>query len=432
MELFIALAVAIGLAILPFVILAGLVSLALLIWSWGRIGRYFVNFGRWLGDWRNFLPLSILGTIYILMLLLLMTTLMPQQKIVWLILLILHLIVTVVCINFAIIDWAIRLCRWFWPRYRRIVWSAVVSLWSVAPMQKPPKTGAKPPKKRSGIGSFWDLLLGKPTKATKAKNEPAEPQAESSVRPTGKSAKTSWFSRFWALMMGKPAKPAMSKSNPKPVTVQTTEQSLGPSKSMASNTKTASATRVAEPSPTPRANKKAAKGSWFSRFWVLMMGKPAKPRLQPAKVEPTEQFAAASATRSGISDPAATAMPVASTTAQVDKKTPSKTPLFSKFRALIIGRRARPAKPKARTTKAGQWSASSGEAKPTADVAASPPISGTGKKQETAKKGLFGRIWEKIVRGFTFVVGLIFLGVVWIVQKLREAVEWIRMKLNLD
>jgi hypothetical protein len=37
-----------------------------------------------------------------------------------------------------------------------------------------------------------------------------------------------------------------------------------------------------------------------------------------------------------------------------------------------------------------------------------------------------------MVRGVTFVAGLLFLGVMWVAQKLREGVELIRERLNLD
>src|SRR5512137_1325103 len=99
----------VALLVAPFAILAGMASLALLIWSWGRIGRYFVNFGQWVGDWRAFIPLTIIGTAYLL-LIVLINYLLPQLRILWIILLVLHLVVTAVCLLFAMIAWTVWFC----------------------------------------------------------------------------------------------------------------------------------------------------------------------------------------------------------------------------------------------------------------------------------------------------------------------------------
>ncbi len=173
------------------------------------------------------------------------------------------------------------------------------------PADDGPLVGAERHKKRSMLGTFWAIMLGKPAEPTK----PVESGTEPSARPVeNKSrAKRSWFGSFWALMLGRPSKPAKPKSKPKPVTVRTTEQKSGPSETAAATAKTGATTSVTE----------------------------------------------------------------TSTVSEVGKKK---------------------------------------------------------KKEKPKRKG----IWASTVGSIMFVVGLLFLGVVWVVQKVREGIEWIRVKLNLD
>ncbi len=161
-----------GLAILPFALLAATAALALLIWSWKRIGPYCVNFARWAGDWRNFTPLSVLGTLMLLALVV-FVYIVPQLRILWIILLVVHGIVTMVCLTFAIIAWMLWFYRWFWPRYRSFFWRGLA--WFIreprSPGARTRSRGYTPPASRAGrqessgarswLGEFWALMIGK-------------------------------------------------------------------------------------------------------------------------------------------------------------------------------------------------------------------------------------------------------------------------------
>ncbi len=413
MDLMGTIAIVMLVAMIPLALFVGIIALALLIWCWARVGRYFINLARWIGHWQNFVPMTILGTIYVLILVVLWQFLLPQLGIVWIVLLLLQVVITIVCFIFAAIAWVFWFHEWFWPKYRRWLWGVIFHLFQQpqtrARRVRPPGPGTgRPtepphgtqpavrqplPQKRSMLSSFWDVMLGKPqprrrparpagAQTTEQTLGPsgamaATPAAESGIprvpsraRPDSKQkpVKRSWFSTFWALMLGKP----QPKRRPaRPTGVQTTEQSLGPSGAMGATpvAESGSPERVASKA-RPDSRQKPVKRSWFSTFWALMLGKPSKPVAR--KIQPEETKARDRSDRVGR-------------TASVEAKTGAAT----------------------QVTK--------------------PP---TGEKP--AKRGFFAGTWNSFVRGVTFVVGLIILGVLWVVQKVREGIEWIRVRFNLD
>jgi biotin carboxyl carrier protein len=107
----------------------------------------------------------------------------------------------------------------------------------------------------------------------------------------------------------------------------------------------------------------------------------------------------------------------------------------------MLGKPSKPVKRKRRPQEAGTDAQASNPgqttAAATANTGATAHVAETKMKPDQAKKekatgGFFSRMWSGMVRGVTLVVGLIVLAVVWVGQKVREGIEWIRVRLNLD
>jgi hypothetical protein len=199
--------VLLALVLLPVVLFFGLVGLALFVWSWRRIGPYFVNLGRWIADWRNLIPLGCLGALAILGIVLFTMILPPELSLLRVILLVMVVLVGFVLAIFAFIVWTVRLAAWFWPRFRRAFWGYLERLWNGI------STEGRAKARRPGKGQ------PPPTKVA-----PGEPTTDAGpaligARPAPRGAppaRRSWLdlSWLWASVWGRPQRAA---KKPKPV-----------------------------------------------------------------------------------------------------------------------------------------------------------------------------------------------------------------------
>jgi hypothetical protein len=213
-------------AIVPLAVFLGLVCLGILIWSWKRIGPYFVSFGRWVADWRNFIPLGCLGILAIISIVLFAAVLPEELSLLRVLLLGLVGVVGFFFAVFAILLWTVRLVAWLWPRFRREFWLNLQRLWDFVwkgvsgerragtrrqrgepppPLRRAATTRAQtdvaaapssgdrptvlatPPPRQSrfGVSGLWAAIWGRPQQpVTRAKALPkdAEGEAQAAAR----------------------------------------------------------------------------------------------------------------------------------------------------------------------------------------------------------------------------------------------------------
>ena len=273
MDIFVLIVLAAVAVILPIALFMAVIAVAVLIWIWRRIGPYFVNLGRWSGDWRNFIPLSCAGLVGVIVLIVLAAVLPAILRYIILGFLILGAIVFII---FATIVWTVRFLRWFWPRYRVRFWNAMQWLWDLLwkgipgqmekrmpggspPARRPPPKQPLPPKPQSTIAGgspppgarqppvkrswldfewLWRLIWGSPQpgqrKAGQTKASTGQPSQPAAVRSVGVAEKAagrpkaglrplSWrlgllVGEMRAKVLGQPAKKAKAASAAKPGT----------------------------------------------------------------------------------------------------------------------------------------------------------------------------------------------------------------------
>lgn len=282
--------------VLPLLVFMSLICIGIIIWSWKRVGPYFVSFGRWVSDWRNVVPLGCLGVLAIVLTILVAMLLPAELSFVRYVLLGAVLLVVFIVAIVALGVWVVRLASWFWNGYRRGFWDMFErlyeTLWTgmsgrrtgtqarrrgrgmqirtgqaAAQSGEAPAATARPvtrsvvPTKRSGLDAFWlfALIWGRPRQAVRkpgplAKSPEAQTQTtvvarESTTPPrVPTKQKAGLQPLLWRLgLLGRPrgvrgAKPGAPKG-----TAETPEKPVAPAPPMVSQPRPSVATPAAKP-----------------------------------------------------------------------------------------------------------------------------------------------------------------------------------------
>jgi len=393
---------------IPLVLFFGVVALAILIWSWRRIGPYFVNLGRWAADWRNFIPLSCVGLVGVLLLILLAAVLPSMLRIPILIVLILGAVLFII---FAAIVWTIRFLHWFWPHYRVRFWKVLQWFWDLAwkgipgqlerRMPGGPSQVRRPPPKQP--------VPTRPTRGEAAAVQsgtgtPGSPQAGARRPP----ARKSWLDLewLWGLIWGKPEQPSARSTQKKAATTKV------------SAPQTAAPVSPEQSTGKPKAGLRPLTwrlGLLAARVRSMVMGQPKK------KVASERGGAQTSSKQEAIKPVQAPVQISGVPQAKKEPKRAKKSPFASMGDMFYDG-----------IDRVREWSASlaglfSRKPKSRAATAPASKSSSTASISEGAKsvgKGAIGAI--EAVRK-TFWVGLF-----WIADRGRASIDFVRRLLRLD
>ena len=175
---------------IPVALFFGLLWLTMLIWCWRRIGPYFVNFGRWMADWRNLVPCGCM--VFLSLILLLVVVPMVLGGAVRTLGLVVLALVVVVCGTFAMIVLTARAIQWFWVGYRRRFWRWMNSILDLLWRRMPETIERMPGIRAEGA---------RPATTQPSLKKQASAGVHPSVQPPSgaPAAKRSWFRSFWAL-----------------------------------------------------------------------------------------------------------------------------------------------------------------------------------------------------------------------------------------